>query len=64
MHVVRLIKSGKIKAKKVGRVYIIDKNSLGGIYQKITPKEEKEIQKAVSKVIKEFGPALKKLGKE
>lgn len=35
-----------------------------GIYKKITPKEEKEVQKAVEKVIKEFGPALRKLGKE
>lgn len=62
--VFKKIKSGEIKAEKVGRVYIVDKNSLGGIYQKITPKEEKEVQKAVNKVVKEFGPALKKLGKE
>lgn len=62
--VFKQIKSGKIKAKKVGRSYIIDRSSLGGIYKKITPKEEKEVQKAVEKVIKDFKPALEKLGKE
>lgn len=64
IHVVRLIKAGKIKAKKVGRSYIIDRNSLGGIYKKITSKEEKDIEKAVKKVIKEYKPALERLGKE
>jgi excisionase family DNA binding protein len=64
IHVVRLINAGKIKAKKVGRSYIIDKNSLGGIYKKITKAEEREVSKALDKVIKEYGQTLKKLGKE
>ncbi len=62
MHIIRLIKSGKIKAKKIGRSYVIDRDSLGGIYKKITSHEEKEVIKAVNKIVKEFGPALKKLG--
>lgn len=64
IHIVRLIHADKIKAKKVGRSYVIHRNSLGGIYKKITPQEEKIIEKAVRKVVKEFGPALKKLGSE
>lgn len=62
--VFKQIKKGKLKAQKVGRSYVIDRHSLGGIYKKMTPKEEKEIEKAVKKVVKEFGPALKKLGSE
>lgn len=62
--VFKKIKSGQIKAEKFGRNYLIDKNSLGGIYKKITPKEEKEVSQALDKVIKEFGPTLEKLGKE
>lgn len=62
--VFKQIKAGKIKAKKVGHSYIIDRNSLGGIYKKITSKEEKDIEKAVKKVIKEYKHALEKLGKE
>ena len=64
MHVVRLIKLGKIKAAKVGRSYVVYKGSLGGIYKEISSVEEKKIETAVKKVLKEFGPALKKLGKE
>ncbi|OIP22386.1 hypothetical protein COX95_01840 [bacterium CG_4_10_14_0_2_um_filter_33_32] len=62
--VFKRIRSGKIKAKKIGRNYVVDRDSLGGIFKKITPKEEKEVKRAVDKVIKEFKPALKKLGKE
>lgn len=64
MHIVRLINSGKIKAERVGRSYVVDKNSLGGIFKNISSSEEKEIQKVMDRVIKEFGPALRKLGKE
>lgn len=58
------IKSGKIKAKKIGRNFVIEKNSLGTIYQEITKTEEEKIEKAISKIFKEYEPALKKLGKE
>jgi len=62
--VFKKIKSDEIKAKKVGRNYIIEKKSLGSIYKELTKAEEKEVEKAVTKVVKEFGPALRKLGKE
>ena len=64
IHIVRLINDGKIQASKVGRSYVIDKNSLGGIFKKITPGEEKQVEQAMERVIKDFEPALRKLGKE
>jgi excisionase family DNA binding protein len=64
IHIVRLINSGAIKATRIGRSYAVDKNSLGGIFKKITPVEEKAIDKAMKRVVKDFSPVLKKLGKE
>jgi excisionase family DNA binding protein len=64
IHVVRLINTGAIKASRIGRSYAVDKNSLGGIFKKITPSEEKAIDKAVKRVVEDYSPALKKLGKE
>lgn len=64
MHVFRLIKSNKIIAKQIGRSYVIDRNSLGGIFKKITPSEEKAVGKAMDRVLKDFEPVLRKLSKE
>lgn len=58
------IKKGEIKAQKIGRNYVIDKRSLGSIYQETTPVQKKKIAKAVEKTVKEFGEVLKRLGKE
>lgn len=60
--VYKKIKSGKIKAKKAGRNYIIKKDDIAGIYQdKLSEKQKKEIDAAVKKTIKEYGETLKKL---
>lgn len=64
IHIVRLINSGSIKASRIGRSYAVDKNSLGGIFKKITPTEEKAVDKAVKRVVEDYSPVLKKLGKE
>ena len=59
------IKAGKIKAKKVGRNFIIDKDRLLGFSGKLlTPSRKKEIEKAVKKVVREYGETLRLLGKE
>ena len=61
--VYKKIKSGKIKAMKVGRNFIIDKKGLGEILGKELSKKEKlEIEKAVKKTVAEYGETLKLLG--
>jgi len=59
------IKKGEIKARKVGRNFIINKRDLGDIFGRaLTPKKKKEIDKAIMKTIKEYGETLKLLGSE
>lgn len=64
IHVVRLINAGQIKAKKVGRSFIVDKTTLPGVYKELSDKEKSEVDKAVKKVFAEYGEAIRKLGKE
>lgn len=64
IHVVRLINAGQIKAKKVGRSFIVDKTTLPGVYKEITSKEKSEVDKAIKKVLTEYGDVIRKLGKE
>lgn len=57
------IKKGEIKAKKVGRNFIIDKADLpAGLF--IDKVDEKEIEEAVRKTVNEYGETLRLLGKE
>lgn len=59
------IKSGKIKAVKVGRAFIIDKNDIPEILGNILSDEGKrEIEEAVKKTVKEYGETLRLLGRE
>ena len=63
--VFKKIKNGQIKAEKIGRDYVIFKKDLNGIiYNKFTDKNQKEIEKGITKVVEEYGDVLKKLGKE
>jgi excisionase family DNA binding protein len=64
VHIVRLINDGKIQASKVGRSYVIEKSTLGGIFKDITASEKKTIEQAVQKIVSDFGPTLKRLSKE
>lgn len=64
IHIVRLIHAEKIKAKRIGRSFVVEKKSLPVIFGEISKNEEKEIDKAVDKVFKNYGDAIKKLGKE
>ncbi|MDO8742965.1 MAG: helix-turn-helix domain-containing protein [Candidatus Azambacteria bacterium] len=62
--VFKKIKLGKIKAKKVGRNFVINKSDLGDILGgKLTSRGKEEIEKAVKKTIQEYGETLKMLGK-
>jgi len=60
--VFRKIKNGQIKAQKVGRNFVIDKNQI--IKDKNTPLTDKEkavIDKVVDKTVEEYGETLKLL---
>lgn len=59
------IKTGKIKAKKIGRNFVIQKNDLPKILGAVLAANSKrEIDIAVKKTVKEYGQTLKLLGKE
>jgi len=61
--VYKKVKSGKIKATKIGRNFIIDKRDLGEILGKELSKKEKlEVEKAVKKTVAEYRETLKLLG--
>ncbi len=63
--VFKRIQSGKIKAQKVGKTYIIEKAELGKVLRTQIREEDKlKIEAAVKKTIKEYGDVLKMLGKE
>lgn len=63
--VFKKIKTGKIKAKKIGRNFVIDKKELGGILdESLTERKKNEISETVKKTIEEYGETLKLLGKE
>ncbi|QQG42450.1 MAG: helix-turn-helix domain-containing protein [Candidatus Giovannonibacteria bacterium] len=63
--VLKKIRSGEIKAKKIGENYAIDREDLpveiGG---ELTEEKKKIIEKAVRKTVREYGETLKLLGKE
>lgn len=64
MHVVRKIAKGEIKAIRVGRAWAIESNQLGGIFRRISAKERAQVNKAVEKVLSEYGEVIRKLGAE
>ena len=63
--VFKKIKSGEIKAKKIGRNFVIDKEDLTEISGAVlAEKQKQEIEKSVDKTIREYGETLKLLGQE
>ncbi len=63
--VFKKIKAGGIKAQKIGRNFLIDKEDLTEILGKIlTEQQKREIEKSVNKTIREYGETLKLLGQE
>jgi len=63
--VYRKVKTGRIKAKKIGRNYAIDRKSVANILGKaLTEEDKRQIDAAVSKTVKEYGRTLKLLGAE
>jgi excisionase family DNA binding protein len=63
------IKKGQIPAEKIGRSYAVSMEHVNEIISGsssgiLTEDKKEEIKKAVEKVVKEYGEALKLLGKE
>lgn len=59
------IKTGRIKAEKVGKTYIISHENLLEALGKSIGREKKEnIEKALSRALLEYEEVFKKLGKE
>jgi len=63
--VFKKIKAGEIKARKIGRNFVIDRKDLSEIVGKVLNQKQKlEIQKSVDKTVREYGETLKLLGRE
>ena len=63
--VYRKVKKGQIKAEKIGRSYAISrKQATGRISGNLTEKDKRLITRAVRKTVRDFGEAIKLLGRE
>lgn len=63
--VFKKIKSGQIKARKIGRNFVIDKKDISNIVKGVlSEKRKKEIEKVVNKTVREYGETLRLLGRE
>ncbi len=63
--VFKRIKRGQIKAIRVGRNFVIPKDSLPEVLgQVLSKKNKREIEIAVKKTVKEYGQTLRLLGNE
>ena len=61
--VFKKIKSGEIKARKVGRNYVIDTADLADVFgYEVSEKRAKDIERVVKRVIKDYGQTLELLG--
>ena len=65
IEVYRRVRKGRIKAEKIGRMYVIkDKEVTNILGKKPTAKDKGQIEKAVKKAVKEYGEVLRKLGEQ
>jgi len=63
--VFKRIKRGQIKAIRVGRNFVIPKDSLPEVLgQVLSKKNKREIETAVKKTVREYGQTLRLLGNE
>ena len=58
------IKSGEIEAERVGRSYLVPKNSIPGLSTRITERQREIISEAVHRTAVEYGEVLERLGRE
>ena len=63
--VFKKIKSGEIRARRVGRSFVVAKSDLPEVLGDVLGNSRKSlIEKAVRKTVKEYGQTLKLLGRE
>lgn len=63
--VFKRIKSGGIKARRIGRNFVIDRKDVAeALGDLLAEPRKEEIEKAVKKVVREYGETLKLLGAE
>ncbi|MFC1675239.1 helix-turn-helix domain-containing protein [Candidatus Omnitrophota bacterium] len=63
--VFKRVKKGQIKAIRIGKNYVIPKDSVPEILGEVLSEEKKkEIEAAVKKTVQEYGETLRLLGKE
>lgn len=62
--ILKQIKKGQIKAQKVGRNFVINKDDVPGLSSGVPVKIQANIDQAVKKTVAEYGEALRLLGKE
>jgi excisionase family DNA binding protein len=59
------VKSGEIKAIRIGRTYAINTKDIADILGKtLTKKSKEEIDQAIKKTVDEYGEVLRLLGQE
>jgi excisionase family DNA binding protein len=63
--VYKRIKAGAIKARKIGNNYLIDRNQIPELLgTAITENLKRQIDQSVKKIVRQYGEALRLLGKE
>lgn len=63
--VFKKIKTGQIKAEKIGRNYVVRAEDLGEIIgNTLSENKKQDIERAVGKTVKEYRRTLELLGKE
>lgn len=64
MTVNNMIRDGRIKAKKVGKSYVISMDSIESLDSHVSDEEKEEIKKAIKKAVDDYGETFKLLAKE
>ena len=63
--VYRKVKAGQIPATKIGRTYVIADRTVNEVLQKVMrPGDKKRVDRAVKKVVRDYGGVLKRLARE
>ena len=63
--VFKRIRSGKLKAKKIGRAYYIERKELPIVLGSVIGESgKKDIDRAVTKAVEQYGETFRLLGKE